>query len=471
LDPTASRRDSITDSTSAESMNESVHHNPGGYREVWKLAYPAILTMVSQTVMWTVDSAMVGHVGKVELAAVGLGGILVWTIYSFFLGLINSINTFVSQNYGAGKYHRCAEYLWQGIYIAILAGAAILVIRLFNHQTINLLGPADEVRNPSVAYANIRMLSAPCLMIHFAYANFFRGIGNTKTPMKVVAFANLINIVADYFLIFGKGPFPFMGVVGAAWATAFANFIAALLFVIIAFSKPYRLVYEITKRWRPRWTEITGLLRIGTPIAIHFFLDMGSFLVFSAYIGRMGTEPLAVNQIIIQILALSFMPCQGFAIAATTLMGQYIGAGTAHLAKKSAYNAVKLGVIYSGSIAAFCLLFPEPLIRLFNDDAIVISLGKRTMVWAVLFQVFDSIQMVCSGALRGAGDTKVPMQITIGGAWLLFIPLAYLFGSVFSGGVVWAWAGGSCYAVFLGVTMLRRLKRERWRKIQLEDRN
>jgi MATE family multidrug resistance protein len=450
-------------------MNESNHYNPGGYREVWKLAFPAILTMVSQTVMWTVDSAMVGQVGKVELAAVGLGGILVWTIYSFFLGLINSINTFVSQNHGARRYHRCAEYLWQGIYIALLAGTVILVIRLFNHHTINLLGPADEVKNPSIAYANIRMLSAPFMMIHFAFANFFRGIGNTKTPMKVVAFANLINLIADYFLIFGKGPFPFMGVVGAAWATAFANFIAALLFVLIAFSKRYRLTYEISKRWQPQWTDIKNLLTIGTPIAVHFFLDMGSFLVFSAYIGRMGTEPLAVNQIIIQILALSFMPCQGFAIAATTLMGRYIGAGTADLAKKSAYNAIRLGAIYSGTIAAVCLLFPEPLIRIFNDDAIVIELGKRTMVWAVLFQIFDSIQMVSAGALRGAGDTKVPMQITIGGAWLLFIPLAYLFGSVLSGGVVWAWAGGSCYAIFLGVTMLLRLKRERWREIRIEN--
>ncbi|MFH1754268.1 MAG: MATE family efflux transporter, partial [Candidatus Latescibacterota bacterium] len=107
----------IAISTAAESMIKNNRCNPGGYREVWTLAYPAILTMVSQTVMWTVDSAMVGHVGKVELAAVGLGGILVWTTYSFFLGLINSINTFVSQSYGAGKHHRCAEYLWQGIYI------------------------------------------------------------------------------------------------------------------------------------------------------------------------------------------------------------------------------------------------------------------------------------------------------------------------------------------------------------------
>ncbi len=449
-------------------MNPSSSQHPGGYREVWTLAYPAILTMVSQTIMWTVDSAMVGHVGKAELAAVGLGGILIWTIYSFFVGLTNSVNTFVSQNYGAKKLHKCAEYLWQGFYVALAAGAVILLIRTFNDRIIDLLGPADEVRERCVAYANIRMLSAPFTMMHFAFANFFRGIGNTRTPMKVIAFANLINLIGDYFLIFGKGPFPAMGVEGAAWATSLANFMAAATFTLIAFSSKYKVEYGIPKRWRIIVPEIRRLLAIGIPIAIHFFLDMGSFLVFSAYIGRMGTEPLALNQIIIQILALSFMPSQGFAIAATTLMGQYIGAGTPDLAKKSAYTALKLGLMYSGLIASVCILFPEPLVRIFNDDPIVIALGKRAMVWAALFQVFDAIQMISTGALRGAGDTRVPMKITIGGAWFLFIPLAYLFGTVLSGGVVWAWAGGAIYAVFLGGMIFLRLKRDRWREIRIE---
>ncbi|NIO00877.1 MAG: MATE family efflux transporter [Candidatus Latescibacteria bacterium] len=449
-------------------MDIAEHQNPGGYREVWNLAYPAILTMVSQTVMWTVDSAMVGHAGKVELAAVGLGGILVWTVYSFFLGLTNSINTFVSQNFGAKKLDRCAEYLWQGLYIALAAGVMILALRFLNGWIIDLLRPSEEVRGRCIAYANIRMLSGPFTMMHFAYANFFRGIGNTKTPMKVVVFANLLNIIGDYFLIFGKGPFPAMGVVGAAWATAFANFLSAYIFAVVASSGKYRRVYGTLEHWRPHLSEIKSLLRIGIPIAVHFFLDMGSFLVFSAYIGRMGTEPLAVNQIVIQILALSFMPCQGFSIAATTLMGQYIGARRSDLAKKSAYTALKLGATYSGIVAIICITFPGPLVRIFNTDPVVVSLGKQTMLWAALFIIFDAIQMVSSGALRGAGDTKVPMKITIGGAWFLFIPLAYIFGTVLSGGIVWAWAGGAIYALFLGAAMSWRLMRDRWRDIRIE---
>ncbi|MBI4721324.1 MAG: MATE family efflux transporter, partial [Chitinivibrionia bacterium] len=293
---------------------------------MWRIAYPAILTNISQTIMWTVDSAMVGHVGTVELAAVGLGGIMVWTIHSFFVGLTYSVSTYVSQYYGAGRYRDCARNLWQGLYIAAAAGAIILVMREFDPLIARILKPADDVEALTVVYADIRMLSGPFVILQFAHSNFFRGIGNTVTPMIVVAGANIVNFIGDYFLIFGIGPFPAMGVAGAAWATTISNVIASLAFFAISLSPSYRSLFHIHREFRPALGEIRKLLRIGIPIAFHFLLDMGSFLVFSAYIGRIGTEALAANQIIVQILAFSFMPCQGFGIAATTLVGRYIGA-------------------------------------------------------------------------------------------------------------------------------------------------
>jgi MATE family multidrug resistance protein len=437
------------------------------YREVWMLAYPAILTNLSQTIMWTVDSAMVGHVGKTELAAVGLGGIMVWTLYSFFVGLTYSVNTYVSQYFGAGRFHDCGKNLWQGLYIAAAAGAVILVVRLFNPWIADLLGPAEDVKQLTVTYADIRMLSGPFVILHFAYSNFFRGIGNTRTPMKVIAFANVINIAGDYLLIFGKGPFPAMGVAGAAWSTTLANFLAAIVFCAISFSAPYRAKYNLHKLYRPVLSEIGKLLRIGLPIAVQFMLDMGSFLIFSAYIGRIGTEPLAANQIIIQVLAFSFMPCQGFAIAATTLVGQYIGAKSRDLARISAHRALRLGLLYSVGIALIYILFSEPIVRIFNSDPLVVSLGVRIILLAALFQFFDAIQMIASGALRGAGDTTIPMLLTAACAYLLFLPFAYLFGTVLGGGVVGAWAGATLYIVMLGIVMFLRLARGRWQEIRI----
>lgn len=434
---------------------------------MWDLAFPAILTMVSQTIMWTVDTAMVGHVGKTELAAVGLGGLMVITLYSFFMGLSYSLNTFVAQSFGAKRYADCGRYLTTGLYLGVISGAVLLSVRFFNPWIIDLLGPASDVRGPCVDYTGIRMLSAPFFILHYYLSNFFRGIGNTRTPMKVIVVANIINIVLDYILIFGKGPVPALGVSGAAWATFVANLVAAAALAFIAMSGAYRARYETARHWRFEREKLVGLLKIGVPIGVHYFLDIGSFLVFSAYVGRMGTDQLTANQIIIQILALSFMPCNGFAVAATTLMGQYIGAGAPAFAKKSAYSTVRLGLLFTGVIALVYITIPGALIRVFNDDPTVAWYGKRIIPLAALFQLFDGLQIVAAGALRGAGDTKYPMVLALGGGWFVFLPLAFLFGTVLDRGVVGAWLGATIYVVLLGIAMFARLKLDRWRQFKL----
>ena len=183
--------------------------------------------------------------------------------------------------------------------------------------------------------------------------------------------------------------------------------------------------------------------------------------------GAMKSPVSAVNQIAIQILALSFMPCQGFAIAATTLMGQYIGAGHSNLALKSAYTTLKLGLLYAGIIAVLCLSIPEQLVRIFNSDPMVVEIGKSVLYWAALFQAFDAVQFISDGALRGAGDTKYPMLIVLGAAWFLFLPLAYLFGTVLDRGVLGAWTGATLYIVVIGIAMFARLKTGRWRRVSI----
>jgi putative MATE family efflux protein len=441
---------------------------PGSYREIWSLAWPAILTLISQTIMWTVDAAMVGRVGKVELAAVGLGGILIWTLYSAFVGLTTSVNTFVAQACGAGDSRRAGRYLSQGLYLAIAASAILLLIRTRTPAMVALMGPAPDVQSLCVAYIGIRMLSAPFFLVQYSYAHFYRGIGDTITPLKVLAFSHAVNVVGDYLLIFGPGPFPAMGVEGAAWATSGANVVAAGVFVVLGFRAGIRERFAPMAQWRMHPGDIRRLLRIGLPMAAHYFLDMGSFLVFSAYIGRMGTDALAANQIVIQVLALSFMPAQGFSIAATTLTGQYLGAGQTDVAATSAYRTIRLALVYAGFVALVCVTVPGLAFRLFNDDPAVIALARPLLLLAAVFQVFDTVQFVSGGGLRGAGDTTIPAVIIIAGAWFVFIPAAYLLGTVLDGGVVGAWAGATGYIAVVALLMFGRLRGGRWRRIRLD---
>lgn len=423
--------------------------------------------MISQTVMWTVDAAMVGRVGKAELAAVGLGGLLVWTLYSFFVGLTSAVNTFVAQADGAGEPRRCGVFLWQGLYGSLVAAVVIYVFRAFAGETLAVMRPSPEVLPLSTSYVKIRMLSAPFFLIHYVFMHFFRGVGDTRTPLKILAVVHGVNVIGDYALIFGKGPFPALGVDGAAWATTLANLIAAAIFTAAAFRPRLRKTYGTVAGWRFDADEMRRMLRVGLPSAVHYFLDMGSFLVFSAYVARMGTVALAVNQIAIQILALSFMPCQGFAIAATTLMGRYVGAGAPDVAKRAAYTTLKMGLCYAALIVLLCFGIPESLVRIFNGDPEVVALGRPLMYLAGVFQAFDAVQFIAGGGLRGAGDTRVPALIIIGGAWFVFLPLALLFGSVLDKGVLGAWAGAVVYIVIVASAMFRRLQVDRWREIKI----
>jgi MATE family multidrug resistance protein len=439
----------------------------GNYREVWFLAYPAILTMMSQTIMSLVDMWMVGRLGTAELAAVGLAGTLVWSIFSFFNGTVSSVNTFVAQYYGAREHERCGSNTWQGLYLTVLFGIILALIGYWSGAFFDLMRPSPQVRRLGIAYTQIRLMGGGFFVAYLTLSCFFRGIGNTKTPMKVVVIANLINIVFDWILIFGKIGFPRLGVRGAAIATVFANVFAALALLSIFLSKRYNEMFRSRRTIRFRWPEMQRMLRIGTPIGVQYFLDMGSFLVFAAMIGRMGDVQLAASNISIRLLSLSFLPAFGISIAATSLVGQYIGSKDPDRAILSGYTAIKMGLFYSACIAIVFLILRKPLIGLFDDSAEVLTYGARILLLAAAFQLFDAVGIVSSGGLRGAGDTRWIMMVGVSYAWLLFVPLALLFGYALDMGVVGAWMGATIYIIIFGLTLFWRFWSRKWMAIKI----
>ena len=439
----------------------------GSYREVWVLAYPAIVGMISTTLMWFVDTILVGHLGKTELAAVGLGGVVVWTLYSFFNGIVTTVSTFASQSHGAGDRGACSRMTWQGVYVALIAGVAILIISRFVGDILAVLNPSDAVQALGARYMAIRMLGGGFVIMHICIASFFRGIGNTRTPMKVVLFANCVNVVLDLLLIFGLFGFPRMEVAGAALATAIANFSAAVVFLFIFLSKKYKQEFETHLQWRFYAPDLLRLLTIGIPVGVQFFLDMASWSVFTAIVGRLGEAELAVNSIIISVLSFSFMPCYGLSIAATTLVGRYIGAEDLASSVKSGYTSVKLGFYYSLFLLIIFLLFPERIVSVFNSDPEVIQKGIKIVYLAAFFQVFDALQMVFQGSLRGAGDTRGPMIYSILYSWFLYLPLAYVLANTLNKGLVGAWLGASTFVLALAVTFWIRFALGGWKRIKI----
>ena len=440
---------------------------PGGYREVWLLAYPIVITMLSHTAMMFLDSAMVGRLGATELAAVGLAGVLTWSLFSFFQGFLGSVNTFVAQRYGAGDKRGATVAAWQAIYLAFGSYLVILLICQFTGSVFALMQPSPEVQRLGSIYAQIRLYGGINVFVSFGMASFLRGVGDTKTPMRIEIVANLVNLLLNYLLIFGKFGCPRLEVVGAAIATLIAGVVATVCYLVVFLSRRLNQAFQTRSHFQIDFRDIRRILRIGLPMGVQNLMDFGSFTVFVALVGRMGDVALAANNAGVTLISTSFMPLYGISIAATTLVGHYIGAGQLSYARRSGYTAIKLGVVYTFFVAIAFFVVPEFLISLITPDAEVIRIGTRILFFAAFFQLSDGFGICASGALRGAGDTFFTMCISIGYAWLLFLPLSYVLGIWLGYGVAGAWCGATIYIILAGVTYFLRFRSDRWERIRI----
>jgi MATE family multidrug resistance protein len=439
----------------------------GNLREVGLLAYPVILTQLSATVMGIVDSAMVGRLGAIELAGVGFAGVWSWTVFCLFFGTASGIQTFVAQADGAGRQRECGGWVWQGLYVMVPTTVlSAAVVWLAAPVLLGWLGPSQELQEVALRYLQPRLLGITGIGTAFVWISFFRGIGDTRTPLYAAITANLVNAVLDYGLIFGKLGLPAWEVAGAGTATAIGEWIYAA-FLAIAFSRTALAERFATQFVGPRPIDIRRFVRTGVPIGGQWMIDMASFAVFTTLVARMGDTEMAASQAFVMLLSLSFMQATGISVAASTLVGRYIGAGDLPSAIRSFRSAQKFAGVLGGAIAALFLSVPELLMRVFTADQQVIALGVPLVRLGALFQLLDAFGIVASGSLRGAGDTRWPFLAQSALAWGLFVPLAYLLGVVLEGGLVGAWVGGTLYVVVLSATLVWRFRSGAWQRIQI----
>lgn len=439
----------------------------GSYREVIQLAYPAVLTMLSWTAMWTVDTIFVGRVGTAEQGAVGLAGALTWTAVCVVNGTMTAVQIFVAQHCGAGQRHRCGEILWQGIYLALLAAVPAIILGLYSDRLVGLLKISLDLRGFTADYLKIRLVGA---VFHFLFRNmelFLQGTGDTRTPLKVSIVANGCNVLLDYLLIFGKFGFPEMGVRGAALATVIATAVQSGIYAYLLFGRSGWRMY-FPRRVSPLVPRrFFKLVRVGGPVGVQWLLDMSTWTIFTTFVARLGEVEAAAHQIAITILHVSFMPGYGISIATTTLVGQFIGAGDAESAKRAAYNSLRIVVLFMGTMGVMFFLFRSQLIRVFNPDPEVIAVGATLLIYAAVFQVFDGTAMVGTGVLRGSGDTRWPSLVSIGIAWGVFVPLVYLMIIRLDLGVTGGWLAASIWIGTLGLAMFGGVCKRRWTERKL----
>ncbi len=429
------------------------------YRRILQITAPVLVGQLSHTMMGVIDTVMVGRLGVTALAAVGLGNFLTWWLLSFVLGMITGVNTLVAQAVGAGRPRSAGVALWQGIYLGLLLAAVLAAFWPAAPWILRATGATPEAAAMGGEYMQVRLLGGLGFVLLMVSDNFYRGIGRTGILMWSGIAQLVLNCGLNYLLIFGHFGAPRLGAPGAAWGTIIAQLaLGVFLTATILGRRRFRTRYRLDDRRFDRRSFRT-LVGLSFPIAVQFFMEMGGITIFFALIARLGDAEMAATNAVVQAWSVAFMGAVALSAGTTTLVGQCVGARRPEDARRAVHRVLRLGYGLSAVMAVVYLGVPERLMALFverEDLELLLPFARPLFLVVVVCLVFDTMFHVVYGALRGAGDTKYPMVVNIGSAWLLFVPATLLVTPVF--GLIGAW---SC--LILHVVVMAGLLRWRFR--------
>lgn len=441
------------------------------------IAYPLVLSTAGLTINQFVDRIFLGRHSMTEIQAALPAGIISFTMIAGFMALCGYVNTFVAQYEGAGNPAACARVTAQGVFLALLSWPVMLALIPLGEWILRFSNHPPAILQAELAYFRPLMWGSLAVPLGCAISSFYTGRGDTLINMVAMLAGNLANVLLDYAWIFGKWGFPEWGIAGAAWATVIGGFIPPLLLFLHYFGLPrLRRTYGTWIHFRPDKALTLRLLRFGLPAAFHFILDISGFSFFVLLLGRLGGPELAASNIAFSINHLSFMPLVGLGIAASTLVGQYQGRNDSRTAEKAGWTAMKLAWCYAAAVGVLFVLAAKPFFLLFAENgdprrmADILPLAPGLMLGVAVWGILDASNIIFSGALKGAGDTRFVMfwsMLTCWGFWITG-ELAILLW--LKAGLAAAWIWLTLYIVLLGAGFLWRFRQGRWKTIQVIDR-
>ena len=434
---------------------------------IFMLALPAVLEMSLNTLLGMADTVMISRfIGKEALAGVGFANQIIFTLIFVFSAFNAGATAMISRSYGEGNYKRMNKIMNENLTLNIVIGLFIAIFTYFFAEIIlNIYDITAEVRNYAVIYLKHIAVGQLFMFISFASAASLRGASDTKTPMYITGVSNILNIIGNYVLITGFWVFPEMGIAGAAVSTAFARFIAASLYISIFAREQGKLKLHVFSMKISR-VILTPLLKLSYAAGVEQLFMQVAFFVNGIFISQLDTTAEASFRILLNIESVSFMPAIGIAIAATTIVGKHLGKNDADESLKSGLTAAVIGTLLGTTIAMLYLFFPGAALAIFTDDIKVIEYAKPILKIVALNQGFLAFVVIMVGALRGTGDTKGAMFITIIRLWLIFVPLSYYLIVVSDYGVSGVWIAEIASFIIISIVVLRRFLKMEWAEIE-----
>lgn len=443
-------------------------------KEVWAIAWPLIIANSFWNLQITIDRIFLGQYSTETLAAtIGVTGFF-WAPMALVQQTAAYVTTFVAQYLGAEKPEAIGASFWQSIYVSLAGGLLFLLQIPLSETLFGWVGHTPEIQALEVQYFKTLTLSALPIAVVASCSGFFTGLGHSRIIMLINGVGLICNVCFDYTLIFGNFGFPSMGIVGAGLATMAANYVSALFGFGLVLMSADGKKYQLLKNWRFNFDLMKRFIRFGVPSGLQWALEGAAFTFFLVFVGRLpnGDVALAASSITVTIMMLALLPTIGVAQGVSALVGQYLGQDQEERAAEISWAGFKLALIYIVAMGISFVTIPHFYMSFFKagGDLTMWNQVKEIvpylLIFVAVFVIFDSINIIFSFALKGAGDTKFVSLVSLVLPWpLMVLPTWYVSG--LEKGIYWAWAGASLFIMVQAVVFLSRFLGGRWKSMRV----
>ena len=454
--------------------SEKININEGGLGQVLKIAFPLILSTSMMTLQMFMDRVFLMWYDPDAMSAAFQGGILSFVFFSFFLGTATYANTFVSQYDGANMKNRIGPAVWQSVYFSVFAGLIMAAVAFPSRQIITLVGHPPKIAGFELIYFRILMVGAMPALIQSSLSCFLTGRGKTWIVFWVEVAGTTVDIVLNYAMIFGRLGFPQWGVAGAAVSTVIGNVISCLIYFVIFFMSANRKNYG-TAIFKPDIKLFGRLMKFGLPSGMQFMLDILGFTLFVIFIGRIDPVSFAASSMAFGINTLAFMPMIGLGMATTVLVGRSLGADKPQIAQKATISAAYITFAYMTVLAIGYWFVPQVFMLPYKLQAsaqqfeAVRPIVARLLCFVAVYSLFDAGNIIFAGALKGAGDTRFVMWISVFLNWLMMVIPSWASVTFLQGRarLYGAWLGLTSYVCALAVLFFLRFLAGKWKSMRV----
>lgn len=416
--------------------------NSSEYKKTLRLSIPVIIAQAGQITVGLIDNIMIGKLGTTPFAAASFTNTLFNLVLIFGLGYSFALTPLVGKSWGEEDHKTIGSWIKNGLMANAFMGVILVLVLLIMYFMIPFMGQPESVLQPSKDYLMILTISVFPMMVFYGYKQFAEGVGDTKTAMKIMLWANIINTIGNYIFMYGKLGAPEMGLQGAGVGTLISRIFMAVAFIVLFYKKEqYELFVKLYNQSSFCWKRFMKVVKLGIPLGGQTVMEACAFGLCAIMMGWVGEIGMAAHQIAITLSTLGFMIYQGLGAGTTIRVSHYKGQNDKEGIVRATKTAIMIMIIYSTFSVLLYWGARNILPLMFTQDPTVIQLAAQMLIVCGLFQLVDGVQIVIAGTLRGLADARIPAVITFISYFVLSIPFSYMSAFVWGYGAVGIWFG------------------------------